>query len=347
MRWTASGRTSTSTSPRAAPLRRQGPELGLDAPRAGAPGEEVRLADERGDLPRGRAAVQLLGGRPLHDPPPPHHRHLVGQAEAPLPGRGSRRSRSPRARRRMLRTSTRRRERSPASRLENGSSSSTTVGSGRQRPGEGDPLLLARRTARAACGAPGPADRSGRAARATRVLRSRPRGSARRRCWRATVRCGNSAPSWKTIPTRRRSGGTIRPRAGHELPADGDAPASGASKPAIRRRVVVLPQPLGPSRARNPPAATSRSTGVHGQSRAEEFGQARRLDGHVPAAGPGSGRGPASRATPLPPGPRRAVRAQQPGERRRRDEHQQQGRRRRLGVRGRWPTPSRSPSPAS
>ena len=37
-------------------------------------------------------------------------------------------------------------------------------------------------------------------------------------------------------------------------------PASGRSNPAIRRSVVVLPQPLGPSSARTSPASTSRST---------------------------------------------------------------------------------------
>ena len=35
-------------------------------------------------------------------------------------------------------------------------------------------------------------------------------------------------------------------------------PRVGCSKPAIMRRVVVLPQPLGPSRAKNSPGATAR-----------------------------------------------------------------------------------------
>ena len=51
-------------------------------------------------------------------------------------------------------------------------------------------------------------------------------------------------------------------------------PASGASKPAIMRRVVVLPQPLGPSIEKNSPpgivivtsftATTSPNRFVHG-----------------------------------------------------------------------------------
>src|SRR4029078_341982 len=37
-------------------------------------------------------------------------------------------------------------------------------------------------------------------------------------------------------------------------------PAVGCSKPAMRRRQVVLPEPDGPSMAKNSPAAMSRST---------------------------------------------------------------------------------------
>ena len=36
------------------------------------------------------------------------------------------------------------------------------------------------------------------------------------------------------------------------------SPASGVSKPATMRNVVVLPQPLGPSRVRISPCSTSR-----------------------------------------------------------------------------------------
>src|SRR5262245_18816457 len=38
------------------------------------------------------------------------------------------------------------------------------------------------------------------------------------------------------------------------------SPASGCSKPAMRRRQVVLPEPDGPSMAKNSPAAIARST---------------------------------------------------------------------------------------
>ena len=37
-------------------------------------------------------------------------------------------------------------------------------------------------------------------------------------------------------------------------------PESGSSKPAIKRRTVVLPDPLGPSMAKNSPSAISKLT---------------------------------------------------------------------------------------
>src|SRR5215210_6712434 len=67
--------------------------------------------------------------------------------------------------------------------------------------------------------------------------------------------CGNSAYAWKTVLTLRLLGAT--PTA--ERPSMSISPAVGSSKPAIIRSVVVLPQPDGPSRARNSPGCTSRS----------------------------------------------------------------------------------------
>src|SRR5882724_10854919 len=43
-------------------------------------------------------------------------------------------------------------------------------------------------------------------------------------------------------------------------PSNSIAPVSGFSKPAIMRRVVVLPQPEGPNRPKNSPCSTSRET---------------------------------------------------------------------------------------
>src|SRR2546425_939665 len=60
------------------------------------------------------------------------------------------------------------------------------------------------------------------------------------------------------MPMPRRSGGTTP--AGVERVADPTriAPSSGAMKPAIRRRSVVLPQPLGPSSVTNSRSRISR-----------------------------------------------------------------------------------------
>ena len=44
-----------------------------------------------------------------------------------------------------------------------------------------------------------------------------------------------------------------RRQRGHVAPAERDAPDVGSMKPAIMRKVVVLPQPEGPSRTRNSP----------------------------------------------------------------------------------------------
>src|SRR5215470_7115469 len=58
------------------------------------------------------------------------------------------------------------------------------------------------------------------------------------------------------MPRLRRYGGTrVSGR-----PSSMISPAVGDSKPAIIRRVVVLPEPLGPSSVRNSPGATVRET---------------------------------------------------------------------------------------
>ena len=44
-------------------------------------------------------------------------------------------------------------------------------------------------------------------------------------------------------------------------PATAMCPVDGATKPAIIRRVVVLPHPEGPSSVRNSPSRTDRSSG--------------------------------------------------------------------------------------
>jgi hypothetical protein len=45
-----------------------------------------------------------------------------------------------------------------------------------------------------------------------------------------------------------------------DSPAISMLPPSGSSKPEMRRKVVVLPQPLGPSKAKSSPGLTEKET---------------------------------------------------------------------------------------
>src|SRR5207244_4425121 len=72
----------------------------------------------------------------------------------------------------------------------------------------------------------------------------------------ATVMVGKSAYDWKTMPTERRRGATsLTTRSSKRT-----SPASGRSKPAIRRSVVVLPQPEPPTRETSSPRLISRQS---------------------------------------------------------------------------------------
>jgi hypothetical protein len=64
------------------------------------------------------------------------------------------------------------------------------------------------------------------------------------------------------MPMRRRFGGTWVRRAEENTTRSPIwiSPAVGRSSPATARRVVVLPQPLGPSSVTNAPAGTSNDT---------------------------------------------------------------------------------------
>ena len=93
-----------------------------------------------------------------------------------------------------------------------------------------------------------------------RGARARPRApcapSAHRRRCRACSCAGTArSPGTRCSPAARRAGGATRPRR-----RSGCAPAVGSVKPPIMRRQVVLPEPEGPSRVKNSPAAIVRST---------------------------------------------------------------------------------------
>jgi hypothetical protein len=74
--------------------------------------------------------------------------------------------------------------------------------------------------------------------------------------------CGQSAYDWKTIPMFRLFGGTLIRESASKTERSPNAiePSSAVSNPAMHRSVVVLPQPLGPSRTRNSPGSISRSS---------------------------------------------------------------------------------------
>ena len=72
----------------------------------------------------------------------------------------------------------------------------------------------------------------------------------------ATSRCGKRACSWNISPIPRRCGGV----AARSRPSRTTRPRSSRCRPAIARRRVDLPEPLGPSRATVSPSPTSRTT---------------------------------------------------------------------------------------
>src|SRR5215216_3619419 len=123
-----------------------------------------------------------------------------------------------------------------------------------------------------------------------------------------TVMCGQSAYDWKTIPMLRLFGGTLTPfdasktcRSPKEI-----APSSAVSRPAMQRRVVVLPQPLGPSRTRNSPGSISRSRlsiAVVGFFPPKYFDRPRMLTLDKQPSPPGAGRESRWRGNAPPPWP--------------------------------------------
>src|SRR5437764_9270411 len=74
--------------------------------------------------------------------------------------------------------------------------------------------------------------------------------------------CGHTAYDWNTMPMLRGRRGTCPPRAGAATssPPIEIVPAVGCSRPAMQRKVVVLPQPDGPSSTTISPAATRKLT---------------------------------------------------------------------------------------
>src|SRR6266550_4815816 len=73
----------------------------------------------------------------------------------------------------------------------------------------------------------------------------------------ATVRCGNKAYCWKTKPRFRLCDGMFVTSA----PEISTLPVEGSSKPAMIFKIVVLPEPLGPSSVTSAPSETENEVG--------------------------------------------------------------------------------------
>ena len=73
-----------------------------------------------------------------------------------------------------------------------------------------------------------------------------PRNSGPATTLSSTLRQGNTASGWNTKPTRRSTPSTGAPNSV-------TSPACGFARPVIRLSVVDLPQPVGPTMAKNSP----------------------------------------------------------------------------------------------
>ena len=253
-----SGLTRTSTSP-CRPLRCEKlAQLAARPCRSPAvPGQHLDLAQEAGHPAVGRARVDLLGGADLLDPPLVHHGDDVGDAQRLLlvvgdedGGDALRREDLARLLAHLL----------AQARVEVGERlvEQDRARLGDQGPRQGDALLLAAgELVRVTAAEPRQPD--GREHRLDPVER---RGGGRGRSRRCRRRRGGGRGRSPGRPCRSAAARPAASAAAVETvsPPISTLPASGSSSPAISRRVVVLPQPLGPSRAQVAPGSISRST---------------------------------------------------------------------------------------
>ncbi len=132
-----------------------------------------------------------------------------------------------------------------------------------ERARDGHALLLAAgELGRQAVGKPVEADGRERRARALLRGRLRRRGRRRARSGRSPApTCAGTARSSGTPSTRR---GRRRPCATRRVRRSGSSRSSANSRPAIMRRIVVLPQPEGPSSVTSVPGAIDERDVAHG-----------------------------------------------------------------------------------
>ena len=97
--------------------------------------------------------------------------------------------------------------------------------------------------------------------------------------------CGQIAYDWKTIPSRRSLAETSVPASASKSarPPTNTVPASGRSSPAMQRRVVVFPQPDGPSSERNAPSSIVERHAANGLDGAEGLPEPGDVQHHRPA----------------------------------------------------------------
>ena len=267
-----SGRSSTSTGPSTSCVGREGAQLAARPGRRRVAGDDLDLAEERGDPARGRARVDLLRRADLLDHAVAHHRDGLGDAQRLLlvvgdeegghpAGRGSRAppgAGGRAARRRGSRTARR---------------AGSARGSARAR-GRARRAAAGRRRARAPGALPSPPRPTssstsrdppavGLAAEAVADVA----GDVEVREERVVLEDHADPP----LLGRRRS---CRARTSVRSPI-AISPASGRSSPAISRSVVVLPQPLTVRAARrSTPALDLELDPVDGARRRRRLAQA-------------------------------------------------------------------------
>ena len=230
-------------------------------PAVGPPGrQEVGRAEERGHELVLREVEQVLGRADLQDVPGAHHRHPVAEPQRLGVVVGHQHGGGAGPAQHRLRLDPQRLPQRPVE-----------VGErlveqhdrrvGRQRPGQGDALLLAAGELVGVAARQRLQPDEGRAPRRPACRRSALGGGrARRRCCRSRSGGGTgrspgtpSRPGACRVRPRRRR----RPRRRSPIRI---SPPSGASSPATISRMVDLPQPLGPISARCSPVARSSET---------------------------------------------------------------------------------------
>ena len=258
-RWTCSGRTRTSTAPCWATSMGTGPTAAVDGTDPSAsPGSRLASPHEARHPRCGRATVELGGRADLLDAPLVDHRHHVAEDERLLLVVGHEHRRDRRARRAAGGP---RSAPAPAGRCRGWRTARRAAGPGRgrERPGQRHPLLLATGQRRRLASAKPVEPDHGERCRATRRVRRSARRGRRRRC-SADRHVREQRPVLEHHPDPALLGRDPRPVASLTTGPTVTTPASGRSSPAIDRSSVVLPDPLGPSRAHTWPGATSRDT---------------------------------------------------------------------------------------